>query len=116
MYRAVNEQPSLMVSITVRCVKDIVGVSDWSLCVEASDIRLLLRTEDTDRAKQCWQENATSSRNRTEATSLLEMAHALGSQAASLENDSEEPRQERPSFRGGRERNVVSSCRNRDPG
>jgi hypothetical protein len=40
-----------------------------------------------DRAKQGWQENATGSRNRTEATSLLEKVHALGSQAASLESD-----------------------------
>ena len=71
----------------LRCVKDIVGVSDWSSCVEASDIQLLLRTEDINHAKQGWQENATRSRNRTEAISLLEMAHALGSQAASLESD-----------------------------
>jgi hypothetical protein len=32
----------------LRGVKDIVGVFDWSACVEAPDIRLLLSTEDTD--------------------------------------------------------------------
>jgi hypothetical protein len=40
----------------LRSVKDIVGVSDWSSSVDASDIRLLLSTEDTNRAKQGWQE------------------------------------------------------------
>ena len=40
-----NEQPCPW---PLRCVKDIVGVFDWSSRVEASDIRLLLSTEDTD--------------------------------------------------------------------
>jgi hypothetical protein len=62
-----------------------------------AEIRLLLSTEDTD-------SSTVQSRvgRRTEATTLLEKAQALGSQAASLESDRVKNLDE--NVRGGRKK------------